>query len=150
MLWIEILTDGSFVKILSLLKWIYRNCIKCIICSKRSKLTKNTIVCMFCKMSPTGKCCLSFLPKNTNIAFDVLKGWANAPNLVADTSVSTEHQINQLLLILVDEIFSLYTIHIYWLLLDYWIRMRNYDPSVAMDQIEGVQYVVLLIHNSDA
>ena len=61
-----------------------------------------------------------------------------------------EHHINQLLLILVDEIFSLYTIHIYWLLLDYWIRMRNYDPSVAMDQIEGVQYVVLLIHNSDA
>jgi len=44
-----------------------------------------------------------------------------------DTSVSIEYQINQLLLTLVDQTFLLYT-YIYWLLLDYWIQMRNYDP----------------------
>ena len=49
MLWIEILTDGSFVKILSLLKWIYRNCIKCIICSKRSKSTTIQLFVCFAK-----------------------------------------------------------------------------------------------------
>ena len=59
-----------------------------------------------------------------------------------DTSVSIEYQINQLLLTLVDQTFLLYT-YIYWLLLDYWIQMRNYDPWVAMDQIDRVQYVLL-------
>ena len=32
-------------------------------------------------MVPAGKCCLSFLPKNTNIAFDVLKGMSKCSKL---------------------------------------------------------------------
>lgn len=46
LLGIEILTDGSFVKILSLLKWIYRNCI---MCSKKVKLDNHAIVASFDK-----------------------------------------------------------------------------------------------------
>ena len=65
LLWIEILTDGSFVKILSLLKWIYRNCIMCsIFRSKRSNLTTNFFA-SFAKWRITGKSCIFSLPKTT-------------------------------------------------------------------------------------
>jgi hypothetical protein len=48
LLGIEILTDGSFVKILSLLKWIYRNCI---MCSKKIKVDNDAIVCLLSQMN---------------------------------------------------------------------------------------------------
>ena len=62
MLWIEILTDGSFVKILSLLKWIYRNFI---MCSKKMKVDNHAIVCLLCQMNNNRS--LLFAESKTNI-----------------------------------------------------------------------------------
>jgi hypothetical protein len=66
LLGIEILTDGSFVKILSLLKWIYRNCI---MCSKKFKLDNHAIVASFDKGTTTGE--NSLCQKKTNIGHSI-------------------------------------------------------------------------------
>lgn len=62
LLGIEILTDGSFVKILSLLKWIYRNFI---MCSKKIKVDNHAIVCLLCQMNNNRS--LLFAESKTNI-----------------------------------------------------------------------------------
>ena len=71
---------------------------------------------------------------------DVLKGWTNAQKLAGYIGVNGIS--NQPIATHIGWS-NIPFVYIYWLLLDYWIQMRNYDPWVAMDQIDRVQYVLL-------